>query len=261
MASTWRLCAVSSCALLLSSVPSVLGKDEHAAIQSTKGVQHATPLISDDFVVACIMIMFLMLFAFGAPTCHGPLSSPPGSPPSLLLVLAVQASNEPRMVPVVYCMSLVICVNIKKSSISTPPRLTLGFVHPTHIIVPHHRTRSTVARLRSGDNGTSTMCSPSRRRLRVSFFCHSELRERSSHTHRYCMRRGSTTCIIQRTRERVASHTHTGALANRDVAPRGVFCRLARERERGLSCIHDSVGAADTSRFSPPLKLGTTTAA
>ena len=40
-------------------------KDAHAAIQSSRGVQHKAPLISDDFVVGCIMIMFLMLFAFG----------------------------------------------------------------------------------------------------------------------------------------------------------------------------------------------------
>lgn len=40
-------------------------QDAHAAIQSSRGVQHKAPLISDDFVVGCIMIMFLMLFAFG----------------------------------------------------------------------------------------------------------------------------------------------------------------------------------------------------
>ena len=45
-------------------------KDMHAAIQSTRGVQHEVPLISDDFVVGCIMVMFLMLFAFGTlPVC------------------------------------------------------------------------------------------------------------------------------------------------------------------------------------------------
>lgn len=43
-----------------------LAQDQHAAIQSTRGVQHKAPLISDDFVVGCIMIMFLLLFAFGA---------------------------------------------------------------------------------------------------------------------------------------------------------------------------------------------------
>ena len=32
---------------------------------STRGVQHEVPLISDDLVVGAIMIMFLLLFAFG----------------------------------------------------------------------------------------------------------------------------------------------------------------------------------------------------
>ena len=35
------------------------------AICSTRGVQHKPLWISDDFVVACIMVMFLFLFAFG----------------------------------------------------------------------------------------------------------------------------------------------------------------------------------------------------
>lgn len=37
------------------------------AIQSTRGIQHSKvqPILSDDFVVACIMIMFLLLFCFG----------------------------------------------------------------------------------------------------------------------------------------------------------------------------------------------------
>ena len=54
------------CAITVSSVAPAFAKDDHAAIQSTRGVQHKAPMISDDFVVACIMIMFLMLFAFGA---------------------------------------------------------------------------------------------------------------------------------------------------------------------------------------------------
>jgi hypothetical protein len=40
-------------------------QDAHAAIQSSRGVQHKAPLISDDLIVGCIMIMFLLLFAFG----------------------------------------------------------------------------------------------------------------------------------------------------------------------------------------------------
>ena len=40
-------------------------QDAHAAIHSSRGVQHKTPLISDDLIVGCIMIMFLLLFAFG----------------------------------------------------------------------------------------------------------------------------------------------------------------------------------------------------
>eukprot|EP00325_Prymnesiales_sp_UTEX-LB-985_P028909 CAMPEP_0174729580 /NCGR_PEP_ID=MMETSP1094-20130205/53967_1 /TAXON_ID=156173 /ORGANISM="Chrysochromulina brevifilum, Strain UTEX LB 985" /LENGTH=59 /DNA_ID=CAMNT_0015931709 /DNA_START=32 /DNA_END=211 /DNA_ORIENTATION=- len=52
-------------AAMIAAVGLVAAKDRHAAIQSTRGVQHADPIVSDDFVVACIMIMFLMLFAFG----------------------------------------------------------------------------------------------------------------------------------------------------------------------------------------------------
>ena len=39
-----------------------LGRPRYDAICSARGVQHYTPVISDDFVVACIMIMFLLLF-------------------------------------------------------------------------------------------------------------------------------------------------------------------------------------------------------
>ena len=35
------------------------------SVRSTRGVQHKTPLISDDLVVAAIMILFLCLFCFG----------------------------------------------------------------------------------------------------------------------------------------------------------------------------------------------------
>ena len=52
--------------LLAWSAPlAAYAQDQHAYIQSTRGVQHKPPLISDDFVVGCIMIMFLLLFAFG----------------------------------------------------------------------------------------------------------------------------------------------------------------------------------------------------
>ena len=42
------------------------GEQVHASFQSTRGVQHKAPVISDDLVVGCIMVMFLLLFAFGA---------------------------------------------------------------------------------------------------------------------------------------------------------------------------------------------------
>ena len=51
--------------LTLSAPLAAYAQDQHAYIQSTRGVQHKPPLISDDFVVGCIMIMFLLLFAFG----------------------------------------------------------------------------------------------------------------------------------------------------------------------------------------------------
>jgi hypothetical protein len=53
----------------------VASKEAHAAISSTRGVQHEPPLISDDFVVGCIMIMFLMLFAFGEQHSFTPTTS------------------------------------------------------------------------------------------------------------------------------------------------------------------------------------------
>ena len=53
-----------------------IAQDAHAAIQSKRGVQHKLPLISDDFVVGCIMIMFLLLFAFGALASPAPLCHP-----------------------------------------------------------------------------------------------------------------------------------------------------------------------------------------
>ena len=64
---TTTACNRFGAALLLVTAPMLaLAQDQHAAIHSTKGVQHKLPLISDDFIVGCIMIMFLLLFAFGA---------------------------------------------------------------------------------------------------------------------------------------------------------------------------------------------------
>lgn len=45
-------------------------QDMHAAFMSQHGVQHKLPLISDDLIVGLIMIMFLMLFAFGMPSAR-----------------------------------------------------------------------------------------------------------------------------------------------------------------------------------------------
>ena len=64
----WLPAAWVRLAAVLLYLPAVaVAQDAHAAIQSTRGVQHKPPLVSDDFVVGCIMIMFLMLFAFGTP--------------------------------------------------------------------------------------------------------------------------------------------------------------------------------------------------
>ena len=60
-------------AVQLLALPALaFAQDQHAAIHSTRGVQHKPPLISDDMVVGGIMIMFLLLFAFGARArrCH-----------------------------------------------------------------------------------------------------------------------------------------------------------------------------------------------
>lgn len=38
-------------------------------VRSTRGVQHKDPIISDDFIVGCIMVMFLLLFCFGTSPC------------------------------------------------------------------------------------------------------------------------------------------------------------------------------------------------
>ncbi len=72
------LCPLWLCSLcsLLVALPAANGQDQHAAIQSTRGVQHKPPLISDDFIVGVIMIMFLLLFAFGA-RLPRPVRAPP----------------------------------------------------------------------------------------------------------------------------------------------------------------------------------------
>ena len=53
--------------LLLLALQGTMAVHEarHAAIMSTRGIQFKDPWISDDFVVGCIMIMFLLLFCFG----------------------------------------------------------------------------------------------------------------------------------------------------------------------------------------------------
>ena len=79
--STCAMVSRSAWLLTLSAPLAAYAQDQHAYIQSTRGVQHKPPLISDDFVVGCIMIMFLLLFAFGqcaaaaaAFTLHNPTS-------------------------------------------------------------------------------------------------------------------------------------------------------------------------------------------
>jgi hypothetical protein len=51
--------------LLLPQDASAVHEARYAAIMSTRGIQYKDPWISDDFVVGCIMIMFLLLFCFG----------------------------------------------------------------------------------------------------------------------------------------------------------------------------------------------------
>ena len=62
------LVRMSSLPLLLLLLPqdaSAVHEARYAAIMSTRGIQYKDPWISDDFVVGCIMIMFLLLFCFG----------------------------------------------------------------------------------------------------------------------------------------------------------------------------------------------------
>ena len=89
--------------LLAWSAPlAAYAQDQHAYIQSTRGVQHKPPLISDDFVVGCIMIMFLLLFAFGeraaaaASTLHNTTSFDELTAVRVLFLFRCsQASNDP----------------------------------------------------------------------------------------------------------------------------------------------------------------------
>jgi len=55
----------ASVLLLLFNACLVHADVQYDAIRSTRGVQHKQTLVSDDFVVACIMVMFLLLFCFG----------------------------------------------------------------------------------------------------------------------------------------------------------------------------------------------------
>ena len=64
----WRACffqLLLNCPLIADAALSAVEQGS-APVRSTRGIQHKDPLISDDFVVACIMIMFLLLFSFGA---------------------------------------------------------------------------------------------------------------------------------------------------------------------------------------------------
>ena len=58
-------CAAQLCSLAAAADTET--EPVHAAFQSKRGVQHKHPVISDDLIVGGIMIMFLMLFAFGEP--------------------------------------------------------------------------------------------------------------------------------------------------------------------------------------------------
>ena len=51
--------------LLFAQAAEAVHEARYAAIMSTRGIQYKDPWISDDFVVGCIMIMFLLLFCFG----------------------------------------------------------------------------------------------------------------------------------------------------------------------------------------------------
>ena len=48
--------AATSWALALSGVAGAFAADAHTAIRSSRGVQHQTPMISDDFIVGCINV-------------------------------------------------------------------------------------------------------------------------------------------------------------------------------------------------------------
>lgn len=51
--------------LLLLILTTVHAEVQYDAIRSPRAVQYKQPIISDDFVVGCIMLMFLLLFCFG----------------------------------------------------------------------------------------------------------------------------------------------------------------------------------------------------
>ena len=81
---SWRLSAAGA---LLGWAAAAAAQDAHAAIHSTRGVQHKAPLISDDMVVGAIMVMFLMLFAFGASSQRSTNSTQSASTPAYILVM------------------------------------------------------------------------------------------------------------------------------------------------------------------------------
>ena len=61
----WMYVRVHQHVLLALQGAMAVHEARHAAIMSTRGIQYKDPWISDDFVVGCIMIMFLLLFCFG----------------------------------------------------------------------------------------------------------------------------------------------------------------------------------------------------
>ncbi len=64
---TSRTSASLACMLAGRLIGVAVGEPRFDAIQSTRGIQHSKvqPILSDDFVVCCIMILFLLLFCFG----------------------------------------------------------------------------------------------------------------------------------------------------------------------------------------------------
>ena len=71
LAASLPSCPMSAAQRFLGLIAAVLTLSTSAEVaqppvRSTRGVQHKDPIISDDFVVGCIMVMFLLLFCFGA---------------------------------------------------------------------------------------------------------------------------------------------------------------------------------------------------